>query len=87
MPDRLLDSNFGVLSLSETTTSALMWSHYASGGSGFLIEFDAQHSWFWDKRAPKDSFNHLRQVTYQDRILSYFLNLPDDLALYTKTPD
>lgn len=81
-----LDSNFGVLSLSETPASALMWSHYANGGFGFLIEFDAHHSWFWDKREPRDSFNHLRQVKYHDRIPAYFLNLPDDIALYAKTP-
>jgi len=82
-----LDRDIGVLSLSEAPASALMWSHYASGGFGFLIEFDAQHSWFWDKRAPRDSFNHLRQVSYHDRTPAYFLNLPDDIALYTKTPD
>jgi hypothetical protein len=40
---RQLDRNFGVLSVSEVPTSPLMWSHYADGGRGFLIEFDPQH--------------------------------------------
>jgi len=82
-----LDSDFGVLSLSETPVSALMWSHYAGGGSGFLIEFDARQRWFWDKKTLRDSFNHLRRVGYRDRTPEYFLNLPDDTALYTKTLD
>jgi len=82
---RQLDENFGVLSLSETPSSALMWSHYAEGGRGFLIEFDAQHSWFWDKREERDSFRHLRQMKYLERNPAYFLNLPDETVLYTKS--
>jgi hypothetical protein len=82
-----LDGDFGVLSLSETSSSALMWSHYTDGGFGFLIEFEAGHPWFWEKRSSRDSFNHLRQVSYRDRVPAHFLNLPDGIALYTKTPD
>lgn len=61
-----------------------MWSHYADGGGGFLIEFDAQHDWFWAKREERDSFRHLRQVKYLDRTPAYFLNLAEDTALYSK---
>jgi hypothetical protein len=82
---RKLDENFGVLSLSETPLSALMWARYADGGRGFLIEFDTQHTWFWGKRNEGDSFNHLRQVKYLERTPTYFLNLPDETALYTKS--
>ncbi|HEV2137048.1 MAG TPA: DUF2971 domain-containing protein [Terracidiphilus sp.] len=82
-----LDNYFGVLSLAGTSTSALMWAHYAGGGSGSVIEFDARHRWFWDRRTPQDSFNHLRRVNYRDRVPAYFLNLPDEIALYSKTPD
>jgi len=81
---RLLDENFGVLSLSETPESALMWSHYGDGGRGFLIEFHPEHTWFWDKREERDSFRHLRRVKYLERAPAYFLNLPDEIALYTK---
>lgn len=82
---RRLDQNFGVLSLSEVPTGPLMWSHYADGGRGFLIEFDPQHPWFWATRDDSDSFRHLRQVKYEERVPAYFLNLPDDIALYSKS--
>jgi len=80
-----LDANFGVLSLAETPVSPLMWSHYADGGRGFLIEFDSSHPWFSDKRDDSDSFRHLRKVSYIERSPSYFLNMPDQIALYTKS--
>jgi hypothetical protein len=40
---------------------------------------------FWAKREDSDSFRHLRRVKYEDRTPAYFLNLPDDIALYTKS--
>ena len=82
---RLLDENFGILTLSETPSSALMWSYYADGGRGFLIEFDGLHSWFWDKRDERDSFRHLHQMNYLERAPAYFLSLRDETALYTKS--
>lgn len=81
---RQLDENFGVLSLSETPSSTLMWSYYADGGRGVLIEFDGEHEWFWAKKDDGDSFRHLRQVGYLERAPEYFLNLSGD-QLYTKS--
>src|ERR1700737_2076475 len=49
-----LDENMGILSLSETPTDTLLWSLYADGGRGFLIEFDPKHAWFWNKRSEND---------------------------------
>lgn len=43
---KLLGDNFGVLSLSRTEKSLLMWSHYASEGRGFVVGFDEKHSFF-----------------------------------------
>lgn len=37
---------FGILSLSEVSTSLLMWSHYADRHQGFVIEFDATNAFF-----------------------------------------
>jgi hypothetical protein len=82
---RRLDENFGILSLSETPTSPLMWSHYSDGGRGFLIEFDAQHAWFWGKKEERDSFRHLRKIEYLERTPHYLLGTPDQAALYTKS--
>ena len=35
-----MQSGFGVLSLSELSTSILMWSHYSDSHTGFCIEYD-----------------------------------------------
>jgi hypothetical protein len=81
-----LDGNFGLLSLSETVTSKLMWSFYSDGGRGFVVEFDPRHVWFNNKTADNDSFRHLRQVRYAaERKPEYLLATKDDDLLYTKT--
>lgn len=41
-----LGDNFGVLSLSRTDSSLLMWTHYASDGKGIVLGFDDEHSFF-----------------------------------------
>ena len=41
----------GILSLSATPANLLMWSHYAEEHKGFVIGFDAQHSWFDEGQA------------------------------------
>src|SRR5579859_1838389 len=80
-----LDTNFGILSLSEIPTDTLMWAHYADGGRGFLIEFAPKHSWFWDKKQERDGFRHLRRVAYAStRSEKYLLDATDDDYLYTK---
>lgn len=43
----MLDANVqGYLSLSRTNKNILMWSHYAQNHEGFVIGFDASHSYF-----------------------------------------
>jgi Protein of unknown function (DUF2971) len=82
----VLDRNFGILSLSETVTSKLMWSFYSDGGRGVAVEFDPSHPWFNAKTTDSDSFRHLRQVGYvEDRKPDYLLTTRDDDVLYTKT--
>jgi hypothetical protein len=88
-----LDSNFGLLSLSETVTSKLMWSFYSDGGRGFVVEFDPSDAWFNCKTADNDSYRHLRQVRYvSDREPMYIASKDDagtrdDAVLYTKTSE
>jgi hypothetical protein len=80
-----LDRNVGILSLSETQTDTLLWSHYAEGGRGFLIEFDPKHLWFWGKREEDDDFHHIHRVTYASRRSpKYLLEITGDDILYTK---
>jgi hypothetical protein len=80
-----LDQLFGILSLADTSTDVRMWSHYADGGRGFLIEFDPKHPWFHAKREGRDSFRQMRQVIYvSSRPDKYLLDVTDLDFLYTK---
>lgn len=79
------DQNYGILSLTETPNDIPMWSHYADGGRGFLIEFDPNHAWFHDKREDRDSFRHLRKVSYvSSRPEKFLLDISELEFLYTK---
>jgi hypothetical protein len=83
-----LEGNSGMLSLSSTLTSKLMWTFYSDGGRGVVIEFDTSHAWFNCKTADNDSFHHLRKVQYvEDREPVYFLSAKEDEVLYTKTSE
>ena len=80
-----LDKNFGILSMSEISSDQQMWSHYADGGRGFLIEFDAQNSWFHAMRNPDDGFNDLTKVEYVSvRSAKNLLDIKDEV-LYAKS--
>jgi hypothetical protein len=79
------DKNFGILSLSEESTSAYMWERYADQGRGFLVEFDPSHSWFRQKIKEDDDLRHLRRVAYvADRTPAYLLATSAQDYLYTK---
>ncbi len=47
----------GVICFSETNDNLLMWSHYASGGTGVCIEYRTEH----------DFFKNAVKVSYSDR--------------------
>src|SRR6266404_7276227 len=79
------EKNFGILSLSEESTSTFMWELYADDGRGFLVEFDPSHSWFRQRIAEDDDFRHLRPITYvADRAPAYLLATTAQNYLYTK---
>lgn len=42
----IISDNFGVLSLSRSNTSLLMWSHYTDSNTGYVIAFDENHDFF-----------------------------------------
>jgi hypothetical protein len=62
-----LNKHIGVLCLSEVPFNELMWSHYAEGHTGLVIEFDSDHGYFNQRRTDQDEFGHLRKVVYDDR--------------------
>jgi hypothetical protein len=81
----VMDHNFGILCLAESAADLKIWSHYADGGRGFLMEFDPTHSWFHGKREARDSFRHLRQVKYVfERPKAHLLDTTELEFLYTK---
>ncbi len=56
------DKNYASLSLSENRNNLLMWSHYCDSHRGFVVGFDANHS-FFNTTSPK-RFRALEKVKY-----------------------
>ena len=42
-----------------------MWAHYSQSHTGFVVEYDASHSFFNARRTEGDEFYHLRRVLYR----------------------
>ena len=61
-----LDECLGAFCLSEVPDSLLMWSHYGASHAGFVIAFDARHSYFHEEKSPNDELRHLRRVEYRE---------------------
>jgi len=59
-----IDQILGAFCLSEVPDSLLMWAHYASSHTGFVVEFDPSHPYFHQQRSDKDDLHHIRRVRY-----------------------
>jgi len=59
------DDILGVFCLTSKPDNLLMWAHYASSHTGFVLEFDVEHPYFNAKRGSEDEFGHLRKVDYR----------------------
>lgn len=46
MAQATFDAKFGILCLSESADSLLMWAHYAGNHRGFVVQFDETHPFF-----------------------------------------
>lgn len=57
-----ISTRFGIVSFTTQPSHPLMWSHYTTDGSGFVIGYDFAEL---DKMA--GSMGHLRRVTYSDK--------------------
>ncbi|MGR5093773.1 DUF2971 domain-containing protein [Vibrio maritimus] len=62
---KMFDKVLGILSLSKTNDSLLMWSHYADSGCGYVIEFDSNHD-FFHKKDLKGCRTEPIEVTYEE---------------------
>lgn len=65
IPDHF-DGLLGALCLCENRDSLLMWAHYASSHTGFLVEYKADHPYLNARRTPSDEFYHPRKVEYRN---------------------
>lgn len=75
---RKLEELLGVLCLSESPKSLLMWAHYADSHRGFVVQFD-ETSPFFDRRvSDDDELRHLRRVTYSSKRPSLTLSEVED---------
>jgi Protein of unknown function (DUF2971) len=78
---------FGVMSLSETARSSLMWAHYGESYQGIALEFDTESPFFECPEGVHEDFGKLRKVIYSDRrpVLDFAgRDTPSMEFLYTK---
>ncbi|QJR30030.1 DUF2971 domain-containing protein [Limnobacter profundi] len=61
-----IDQVLGAFCLSEVPDSLLMWAHYASSHTGFVVEFDSMHPWFHEQKSEVDDLRRIRRVYYRD---------------------
>lgn len=76
----MMGVEIGVLSLSRTSKSVLMWSHYAQDHTGFVIGLDPSHQFFFENDA-KGMSTEAYDVTYGG--LRAEID-PDDPEIYRK---
>jgi hypothetical protein len=57
---QVVNTEIGILCLTEKMDNLLMWAHYSSNHTGFVIEFDETHSFFTRGR----EMGHLKKVRY-----------------------
>jgi hypothetical protein len=58
-----IEEQIGILSLSRTESSLLMWSHYAENGKGFVLGFDSENSFF----SKENGIERPVPVTYSEK--------------------
>jgi hypothetical protein len=59
-----MNSEVGVLCLSENNKSILMWSHYGAGHTGFVLGLDGENDFFKQRSHEPEEIGELRAVTY-----------------------
>ena len=78
-------NTLGIFSLSEVPDDLLMWAHYAANHTGFVLEFNREHTWFCAHRPEGDDCGTLKKVSYADEPSSpYLAELKAHEVFYTK---
>jgi hypothetical protein len=70
----------GVLCLSETANSIVMWGHYSNCHTGFVLGLDGEHPFFNSKSEGITTSNVLRRVEYKKKrpVIRHGQNNGDD---------
>lgn len=63
---KALNRTIGILCFSEVPDNILMWSHYASNHTGFVIEFDENQSFFGQRSKENGIRRCVRKVRYSN---------------------
>jgi len=64
---RRMNIDVGVLCLSKSNKSILMWSHYSAGHTGFVLGFDAEDNFFKQRPHEPHEIGELQPVTYSPK--------------------
>ena len=59
-----MNQEIGMLCLTEKRDNLLMWAHYTSNHTGFVIQFDTQNSYFDQRKKANEIRGHLKKVRY-----------------------
>lgn len=62
--EKTFNEKIGVLCLTESKDSLLMWAHYADRHTGYVIGFDCKDKWFNCRISKNDDLRDLRKVEY-----------------------
>lgn len=61
---QIVNETYGVFSLSRRFDSLVMWAHYSKNHAGFVLEFDANHTFFQQQKTDNKELGFLQTVTY-----------------------
>jgi len=78
--EQKMEELVGILCLTESPTSLLMWAHYADSHHGLVLEFDPESPFFNQRLGPEDDFRHLRRVVYQEERPTVILTEMEDFS-------
>lgn len=83
-----IESEYGVLCLSQRPDNLLMWSHYTLAHQGFVIEFDEQHP-FFNQKPQIPGVGFLEKVKYSKSRphLQLFCDITPTEMFFSKSED
>lgn len=80
-----MNTDMGILSLSEKPDNLLMWAHYTNAHRGFVLGFNADHSFFDQRLNQDDLIRHVSKVkySYERPQISFFDPTADPKDFFT----